>query len=116
MTAIPRIDAYVGEQIPIRYSFLSRLQDFRATSQALQSASIAWTSMTTSLATFNTGSGALVTSENGSQAGISNDAVIGTFTMVAAGICTVKVSVSAQNPTAVYVGIIQFNISPIPSP
>lgn len=116
MAAIPRIQAYVGETIPIRYSFLSRLLDFKTTSQALQAASVTWTSNTPSLATFSAGSEGLVTSDQGAANGISNDAVIGSFVMVAAGICTVKVSVTAINPSAVYVGVLQYDISAVPSP
>lgn len=113
---IPRLAAYVGESIPVRYSFLSRLKDFRSTSQTLSAPSIAWTSQTPSLATFEVGSGGLVTSDQGSADGIANDAVIGRFTMLAAGICTVEVSVSATNPTATYIGLIQFEIEAVPTP
>lgn len=113
---IPRLQAYVGESIPVRYSFLSRLRDFTSTSQSLSVGSIAWTSQTPTLATFNVGSSGLVTSDEGAAKGISNDAVIGAFTMVAAGICTVKVSVSAINPSAIYVGVVQFEIEAVPSP
>ena len=113
---IPRLAAYVGEVIPVRYSFLSRLKDFRSTSQALTGASVAWVSQSSSLATFVNGSDGLVTSDQGTADGIANDAVIGAFTMLAAGICTVTVSVSATNPAATYVGVIQFEIEAIPTP
>jgi hypothetical protein len=111
---IRNINGFVGESLPVRYSFLSLLKSFAG--QTLTGASIAWTSQTPALATFDLASGALVTSDQGSADGIPNDACLGRFTLVSAGICTVKVSVSAVNPTATYVGVVQINISPIPSP
>lgn len=113
---IPTLPAIVGERIPIRYSFLSRLKDFDSTSQSLTGASVAWTSQTPALATFDVGSGGLVSSDQGLADGIPNDACIGSFTMLAAGLCTVQVSVDAVNPTATYVGVIQFAIEAVPTP
>ena len=107
---------WVGEQVPVRFSFLSLLKDFRGTSQSLVGASISWTSQTPALATFDLGSAALVTSDQGSADGISNDACLGRFTMLAAGQCTVFVEVDAINPTAHYVGVIQFQIEAVPTP
>lgn len=115
MTTFPDpLTVYVGESVPIRYSFLSRLKSFSG--QLLTGASIAWTSQTPSLATFQTGSAALVTSDQGLADGVSNDACLGRFTMVAAGICTVWVSVAATNPTATYIGVMRLNIVAVPSP
>lgn len=113
---IPRLKVRVGEDIPIRYSFLSRLKSFQSSGQSLVGASVAWTSQTPALCTFDLASGGLVTSDSGAAAGIANDAVIGRFTMLAAGICTVEVSVSAINPTAIYVGVAQFEIEAVPTP
>lgn len=110
------IDAIVGEQIPVRYSFLSRLKSFQATGQTLTGASIAWASQTPALATFDVGSGGLISSDQGLADGFTNDACIGRFTVVAAGICTVSVTVDAINPTAKYVGVVRLNITAIPSP
>jgi hypothetical protein len=94
----PELSFWVGEQIPVRYSFLSLLKDFLGTSQSLVGASITWTSQTPALATFAVGSAALVTSDQGSADGIANDACLGRFTMVAAGLCTVQVGVDDINP------------------
>jgi hypothetical protein len=116
MTIVPRLNVRVGESIPIRYSFVNRLKSFASTSQALSVGSISWTSQSPSIASFDVGSGALTTSDEGSAAGIANDAVIGRFTMLQAGICTVQVSVGAVNPTATYVGVVQFEIEAIPTP
>lgn len=120
MSQFPTINTFVGEDFPTRYSFLSGLLDFQPPlnnpAQTLVGASIAWVSQSPLLASFDVGSSALVTSEEGSAAGITNDAVIGRFTMLAAGICTVYVTVSAVNPTETYVGIVQFLIEAIPTP
>lgn len=105
----------VGESIPIVYSFLNKLKSFQSSGHAL-SGTPTWVSQTTSLATFDVGSGALTTSEQGSADGFTNDACIGRFTMVAAGLCTVKVTIAGVNPTATWVGYIQFDISDVPSP
>jgi len=113
---IPRIPAYVGESIPIRYSFLSRLKDFQSTTQVLTGASIAWTSQTPAVATFDAASAGLVSSDQGIADGIPNDACIGRFTMVSAGICTVEVSVAATSPVATYIGVLQFEVEAIPTP
>ncbi len=112
----PPQDVYVGESIPLRYSFLSLLKDFQDTNQSLTALSVAWVSQTPARATFDIGSGGLVTSPQGLADGIADDAVIGRFTMVAPGLCTVTVSVDAINPTATYVGVITLNIVAIPSP
>lgn len=116
MTIVPSLNVRVGESIPIRYSFINRLKSFKSTSQALQVGTITWTSQSPSIASFDTGSGGLTTSDEGSAQGIANDAVIGRFTMLQPGICTVQVSVGAINPTATYVGVVQFEIEAIPSP
>lgn len=113
---IPRLPAFVGESIPIRYSFLSRLKDFRSTAQSLTGASVAWTSQTPAIATFDIGSNGLVTSDQGTADGIANDACIGRFTMLTAGLCTVQVSVDAINPTATYVGVMQLEVQAVPTP
>lgn len=113
---IPQLSVFIGESIPIRYSFLSLLSDFQGTAQSLTGASITWASQTPSLATFDTGSEGLVSSDQGIAEGIPNDAVIGSFTMLASGICTVQVTVDAINPTATYVGAIRLSIEPIPVP
>lgn len=113
---IPRIATRVGEAVPIRYSFLSRLKSFQSTAQSLTGASIAWTSQSPLIASFDTGSGALVSSEQGIADNIPNDAVIGRFTMLQAGICTVWVEVDATNPIATYVGVVQFEIESVPTP
>lgn len=113
---IPRQKAIVGESLPIRYSFLSLLKSFQSTAQALTGASISWTSQSPLVASFDVGSGGLVTSDQGSADGIANDAVIGRFTMLASGICTVQVSVDATSPTATYVGVMQFEIEAVPTP
>lgn len=111
-----QLDVFVGESIPIRYSFLSLLKTFQSTNQTLTGASIAWSSQTPALATFDIGSNALVTSDQGAADSIANDACIGSFTMVAAGICTAKVSVDAINPTATYIGFVRLNIAEVPTP
>jgi hypothetical protein len=108
------IDAIVGEKIPIRRSFLSRLKSFSG--QTLAGASIVWTSQTPALATFDAASEALVSSDQGLADGVPNDACLGRFTMVAAGICTVSVKVDALNPVATYVGFVRLNITAVPSP
>ena len=113
---IPSQTYWVGEHIPVRISFLTLLKDFRATSQTLVGASIQWTSQTPLLAAFDIGSEALVTSEQGSADGIANDACLGRFEMLAPGLCTVQVSVDAINPTATYVGVMQFQIEAVPIP
>lgn len=104
----------VGESIPVQFSFLSDLQSFAA--QTLTGASITWTSQTPALATFDVGSGALVTSDNAAAEGVSNDACLGRFTLVAAGVVTVVVEVDAINPVATYIGIVQIGIEAIPTP
>jgi len=113
---IPYLNTVVGESIPIRYSFLSRLKNFLSTGQTLTGASIAWVSQTPAVATFDVGSGGLVSSDQGLADGIPNDACIGRFTMVAAGVCTVTVSVDAINPVATYVGVIRFQVTAVPTP
>lgn len=113
---IPYINARVGESLPIRYSFLSRMKSFLPGIQVLSSPSIAWTSQTPLVATFDIGSGALVTSNQALADGISNDAVLGRFTILASGLCTVYCSVAATSPTATYVGVMQFQVEAIPSP
>lgn len=111
---IQAIDMWVGESLPLRLSFLKKLKRFSG--QSLVSGSVVWTSQTTSVATFDTGSGGLVSSDQGISDGIPNDACIGRFTGIAAGICTVKVSVSAINPVATYEGVLQLRVEAIPSP
>lgn len=112
----PPQDVYVGESIPLRYSFLTLLKDFQATNQSLSVGTIAWTSQTPARATFDVGSEGLVTSPQGVADGIANDAVIGRFTMLAPGPCTVVVTVDAINPTATYLGWITLNIVAVPTP
>jgi len=111
---VQSLPVWVGESIPVRFTFLSRLRGFSG--QALVGASINWVSMTPAVATFNVGSEALVTSTQAAAEGISNDAVIGRFTAAAAGLCTVMVSVQTTNPTATYIGVAQLNIEAIPTP
>lgn len=104
----------VGESIPVQFSFLSDIQSFSA--QTLTGASITWASQDITLATFDIGSGALVTSDNGQAAGVSNDACLGRFTLLAAGTVTVSVTVDAINPVATYIGLLQIQIESIPTP
>lgn len=111
---VPHIPARVGEQLPIRFSFLKELASFFG--QSLTGASVTWVSLNTALATFNTGSQGLSTSDQGAADNISNDACIGRFTMVAAGSVIVQVTVDATNPTATYVGWVQFDIEAAPTP
>lgn len=113
---IPSQDMWVGESLAIRLSFLNKLKSFQSTGQSLVSGSISWTSKTPAVATFDVGSGGLVSSDQGIADGIPNDAVIGRFTAVAAGICTVYVSVSTINPVDTYVGVLQLRVEDIPSP
>lgn len=113
---IKTFNVRVGESIPLRISFLNRLKDFQASGQTLTSGSISWVSQTPGRASFDIGSGALVSSDQGLQLNIPNDAVIGRFTMLTAGLVTVKLSVAAINPTATYVGVAQFFIEDIPTP
>lgn len=116
MTTIPVFNVFVGEDVPIRYSFLSLIKSFLPTVQTLTGASISWTSQTPSLATYDVGSGALATSPEGTAEGITNDAVLGRFTMLAPGTCTVQCSVTAANPVATYMGVAQFVIQAVPTP
>lgn len=116
MATIPQIPARVGEHIPIRYSFLEALRAFLPTGQTLVGASIAWTSQSQLLADFDAGSAGLATSDQGLADGIPNDACIGRFEMLAAGRCTVSVTVDAINPTATYIGVLQFQIEAVPTP
>lgn len=113
---IPSFEVVVGEDVPVRYSFLNRLRDFRSTSQSLVLASIVWTSQSPLLATFDVGSEALVSSDQGIADGILNDACLGRFTILASGLCTVFVSVDTLNPVATYVGILQLQIEAVPIP
>lgn len=104
----------VGESIPLQFSFLSDLMSFNG--QTLTGASIAWNSQDVSLATFDAGSEALVTSDNAAAKGVSNDACLGRFTLVAPGVVTCVVTVDAVNPVATYIGLIQIQIEGIPVP
>lgn len=111
---IPIQAAWVGESLAIRLSFLNKLKNFSG--QTLVGASVAWVSQTPVVATFDIGSNGLVSSDQGAADGIPNDACIGSFTMLAAGICTVYVTVDTLNPVDTYVGVLQLQIEAIPSP
>lgn len=111
---IPSQDAWVGESLAIRLSFLNKLKSFSG--QSLVGASVAWVSQTPLTASFDVGSNGLVSSDQGIADGIPNDACIGSFTMLQAGICTVYVTVDTINPTDTYVGVLQFRIEAIPTP
>jgi len=113
---IQALEVFVGEDVPIRYSFLSRLKDFQSTNMSLVGASVAWVSKTPAVATFDVGSGGLVSSDQGVADGIPNDAVIGRFTAVAAGICTVYVSVDTINPVSTLIGVVQLRVEAVPTP
>lgn len=114
---IPFYEVVVGEDVPIRLSFLNRLRDFQSgTPQTLVGASIAWISQSILLATYDIGSGALVSSPQGIADNILNDAVLGRFTILANGLCTIYCSVSCINPTAVYVAVAQLRIEAVPTP
>lgn len=110
------VPALVGQDLPIRYSFLSLLKNFIATNQSLVSASIVITSNTPTVADFDVGSSGLVTSPKGTLAGISNDAVIARFSILAAGDATMKIEVDAINPAATYVGFFTFEVEDVPTP
>jgi len=116
MAVIAQLSAFVGEHIPVRYSFLSLLKNFHSSNQTLTGASVTWTSQSPLVASFDVGSNGLVSSDQGLAAGIPNDACIGRFHMLAAGRCTVQVQVDAVNPVATYVGIVQFQIEAVPTP
>src|SRR5258708_7120950 len=94
------VPAIVGQDLPIRYSFLSLLKGFIATNQSLVGASIVVTSETPLVAAFDMGSAGLVTSPKGTEAGILNDAVIARFSILAIGQATIKLAVDTINPTA----------------
>lgn len=113
---IPSKDVYVGSSVPLRISFLNGLRSFLSSGQTLDATDITWVSQTPSVAAFEVGSDGLVTSEEAASEGLSDDAVIGRFTMLTAGRCTVYVSVGALNPTQTYVSVVQFTVAPIPSP
>lgn len=113
---IPQIETWVGADVPIRYSFLNAIKSFLPTVQTLTGASISWTSKTPSIAMYDASSGILATSPEGTSEGILNDAVLGRFTMLAAGTCTVFVSVAATNPVATYIGVVQFVVEAVPTP
>lgn len=113
---IPSQAMWVGESLSIRLSFLNKLKSFQSSGQSLVGASIAWTSQTPAVATFDVGTEGLVSSDQGIADGIPSDCCIGRFTAVAAGICTVYVSVDTINPIDTYVGILQLRVEAIPSP
>lgn len=114
---IPFYEVLVGEVIPVRLSFLNRLRDFQTVpAQTLVGGSIMWVSQSLTLATYVGASAALVTSPQGAADNILNDAVLGRFTILASGLCTIYCTVQAINPTATYVGITQLQIEAIPVP
>lgn len=110
------VPAIVGQELPIRLSFLSLLKNFTTTNQSLDGASISVVSQTPLNADFIPGSSGLVTSSKGVDAGIANDAVIARFDILQAGDATIKVSVGAINPIATYVGFFTFEIEDVPIP
>lgn len=105
------IEALVGESIFAEASLLAWLQSH--TGQSVLS--VVWTSAETSLATKDVGTDAVFTSQQASNAGVSNDAVRAKFTMVAAGVCTVVATATLQNPTETKIAIRFFNINAIPT-
>lgn len=113
---IPSQDAWVGESLAIRLSFLNKLKSFQSSGQSLVALSVAWVSQTPLVASFDVGSEGLVSSDQGIADGIPLDACIGRFTMLAAGICTVYVTVDTINPVDTYVGVLQFRVEAIPTP
>lgn len=113
---IPNQNAWVGESLAIRLSFLNKLKSFKSSNQSLVALSVTWTSQTPLVASFDVGSEGLVSSDEGLAEGIPLDACIGSFTMLQAGICTVYVTVDTINPTDTYVGVLQFQIEAIPTP
>jgi hypothetical protein len=111
---IPDQSGWVGEHLPIRLSFLNKLKSF--TGQTLVALSVTWVSETPSIVSFDAGSEGVVSSDEGLAQGIPLDACIGRFEMLAAGICTVYVTVDTLNPVATYVGTLQFRVESIPTP
>lgn len=105
------IELWVGEQLAVAFSFKNELARFPGSSIATP----VWTSQDTAVATFNAATGAIVTTNIGQDAGLTNDGAQGTFTGVAAGTAYVKVSVTASNPANVWVGVIQLTVKAIPS-
>lgn len=110
------VPGIVGQHLPIRYSFLSLLKNFRSTNQSLTGGSIAVVSETPAVADFDLASGGLVSSDQGIADGIPNDAVVARFHMIAAGQATIKITVDAINPTATYVGVFTFQVEDVPTP
>lgn len=113
---VPYLNVYVGEEIPVRYSFLRLLQDFESSTQSLTGASIVWSSQSPLLAAFVPGTESLVSSDQGIADGIPNDTCMGNFDILTPGLCTIEVRVDAINPTATYVGVVKFQIEGIPTP
>ena len=105
------VEMYVGEEIPLRWSFASELSQFSGQSISLPT----WTSHDLATLTFNVGTGVIITTNIGQDAGLTNDGAQGTFKGIAAGTAYASVSVTAANPAAVYVGVIQVNVKAIPS-
>jgi hypothetical protein len=105
------IEATVGESIFAELSFLAWLQSHPGQSVS----TVTWTSAETSLATKDAGTDAVFTSQQGTNAGVSSDAVRAKFTMVAAGLCTVYATATLTNPSETKIGIRQFNINAIPT-
>lgn len=98
----------VGEVIPLRFSFLSRLRD--NTGQTLSAPAVA----STNVSLMTAASPSLFTSSQATADGFSNDAVLGLFTLLAAGTVYAKFTVTGATPTSTYIGLIEVHISAIP--
>lgn len=105
------IELFVGEELAVAFSFKTEMARFPGSTIA----NPVWTSQDTAKATFNVGTGAIVTTNIGQDAGLTNDGAQGTFKGIAAGTAYVSVSVSVTNPTNVWIGVIQLNVRAIPS-